>query len=104
MIIDFFGIQLQIVDNGDGTFDVLPVDTVADKQLIRDEIARLKSDRDAVIADLDAATLERDYHVERRDVFVAIRNEKQDERTAINARIQELRDFVVAAGDPDPGV
>lgn len=103
MIINFFGIQLQIIDNGDGTFSVKPLDAEADRASIRDEIQRLKDERTVAQQERDAAISERDYHIERRAYFVDLRQQKVDEVTALSTRITELRDFLVAAGDPDPG-
>jgi len=103
MIINFFGIQLQIIDNGDGTFDVRPVDSVADRQAIRDEIQRLKDEKALRVTERDSAISERDYHSERRTYFVDLRAERIADITDLTSRIQELRDFIVAAGDPDPG-
>lgn len=104
MIINFFGVQLQIIDNGDGTFSVKPVDAEADKQAIRDELSRLKAEKQETNANIEDLNEERDTLLSRKDEVVAARLVEIAERDVLNIRIQELRDFLVGSGDPDPGV
>ena len=103
MIINFFGIQLEIIDNGDGTYDIRPIDAVADRQAIRDEIARVKEIKAAAVADIGESNDLRDRFTAGRDSAVADRTTAVAKRDAAVLRIDELRAFLLAAGDPDPG-
>ena len=101
MIINFFGIQLQVIDNGDGTFDIKPLDAVADKQAIRNELARLRAEKAIAVGRIDAAVLARDFHIEQKDIHVAKRLEQIAVRDALNVTIAELKLFLESAGDVD---
>ena len=101
MIINYFGIQLEVIDNGDGTFSVRALDADVDKAQIRAEIARIRGERDAVDATIGRLNTERDYHIERRDFFVSERTAAVAERDALVVRINELKLFLESAGETD---
>lgn len=113
-IINFYGVQLDVIDNADGaghptgdhsecTFNVEAVDPVADKQAIRDEIARLREERDAAVIHIGVLNGIRDFHAAKRTEAVEARTDRVAERDAHDARIAELRAFLLSANDPDPG-
>ena len=103
MLITINGVQLQIIDLGGGLFEIRPVDAVVDPQPILDELGRIKTLRNIEDSTITSATADAIFHAAQETAANTAASDATIARDAHQVRIQELRDFLVAAGEPDPG-